>query len=350
MADTGFLPKEKIKTLLEALSSKYHVFVPTQQGGVVLFRPYAADATICFDRPANLPPKSVIFPQSETLFTFSYRKDTENSGKASVELMENLEVPATLIFGCRPCDAEGFAILDRVYVDTDIPDPYYRNRREKTTIVSLACEAPSPGCFCTAVGRGPAAKEASDLLMTEIQNGFFFEAVTEKGKAVLQSELFEDGSDYQEQAKQAQEKAAEGMRKPFSSTEDIPQKVLARFEDDAFWGSEAEKCISCGACTYLCPTCYCFNITDEQVGANGERIRSWDSCMFYHFTLEASGHNPRSSKHQRLKNRVGHKFSYYPSKYNGVIACCGCGRCIRYCPASVDISEIVSHCQEHTNG
>lgn len=350
MADTGFLPKDKIKTALEALSKKYQVFVPTQQGEVVLFKPYGPESTLCFDRPANLPPKGIIFPQSETLFTFNYQKDPEDHKKVSVELKENLDFPAALIFGCRPCDAEGFTIYDRVYMEGDTADPYYQGRREKTTMVSLTCNAPSPGCFCTAVGRGPAAKDASDLLMTELENGYFFEAVTEKGRAILQEGSLEDGGKYQEQAKQVQEKATAAVNKPFVSVEGTPEKVLSFFENDAFWEVEAAKCVACGACTYVCPTCYCFNITDEQVGSGGERIRSWDACMFYHFTLEASGHNPRSNKHQRLKNRVGHKFSYYPTKYNGVIACCGCGRCIRYCPVSVDISEIVAHCQECKNG
>jgi Fe-S oxidoreductase len=82
------------------------------------------------------------------------------------------------------------------------------------------------------------------------------------------------------------------------------------------------------------------------VANDGERIRSWDACMFFHFTLEASTHNPRPTRFQRFKNRVGHKFVYYPEKYEGVIACCGCGRCIRYCPVSVDISEIVNNLKD----
>lgn len=182
-------------------------------------------------------------------------------------------------------------------------------------------------------------------MMTELEAGYFFEPLTEKGKTILAGNGFEDGSAYKEQAQKAQKKVAALVKKPFDTLEGTPEKLLALFDNDQFWAEETAKCISCGACTYLCPTCYCFNITDEQVGNTGERIRSWDACMFSHFTLEASSHNPRPNKHQRLKNRVGHKFSYYPKKYQGVTACCGCGRCIRYCPMSVDISEIVAHAQ-----
>lgn len=347
MAETGFLPKEKINTLIEALSKRFQVFVPTLEGEVVLFKLFDPGKTLSFTRPANLPPKAVIFPQSDTLFKFNYKKDPEDPKKASVELKGNLEFPAAIIFGCRPCDAQGFRIYDRVYSETDTADSYYQGRREKTIIVTLACNSPSSGCFCTSVGRGPADKDGSDLIMTEFEKGYFFEPVTEKGKEILKESIFEDGSSYKEQAQKAQEKVSGLVKKAFTTLEGVPEKILALFDNDGFWEAEAAKCISCGACTFLCPTCYCFNITDEQVANEGERIRSWDACMFSHFTLEASGHNPRPVKHQRLKNRVGHKFSYYPSKYGGVIACCGCGRCLRYCPVSVDISEIVAHAQEY---
>ena len=117
-----------------------------------------------------------------------------------------------------------------------------------------------------------------------------------------------------------------------------------------FWRDQSAKCVSCGACTYLCPTCYCFTITDETTGMSGRRMRSWDACMHFQFTLEASGHNPRPTKAHRLKNRVGHKFSYYPTLHDGLIACCGCGRCVKSCPVSVDIREIVQNAVAKAKG
>jgi len=346
MAKPGYLPKEKLNPLIEDLSKKFRVFVPCQDGDAVLFQPFDPKKTLSLERPANTPPKSVIFPQSDTLFKFNYRKDPDDPKKEAIELKENLEFPRTIIFGARPCDAQGFKIYDRVYIETDKPDPYYQGRRKNTVIITLTCALPSPGCFCTSVGRGPADKEGSDIIMTALDTGYFFEPITEKGEEILKENSFEDGSAYQDQAEKAQKAASDLLRKPFTATDDLPKRILSLFDNDKFWKQEAAKCISCGLCTYLCPTCYCFNITDEKAGRTGERIRSWDACMFSHFTLETSGHNPRAMKHQRLKNRVGHKFSYYPQKYDGVIGCCGCGRCIRYCPASVDISEIVAHAQE----
>ncbi len=347
MADTGFIPKEKWGAFIEGLAAKSQVWVPCLEGDIVIFRPYSKDRTLCFERPANNPPKGVIFPQSDKLFSFAFKKDEDNPQKVMVEIEEKLEFPKTTIIGSRPCDAKGFLIYDRPYTETDMPDPYYKGRREQTTIVTMSCQAPSAGCFCTGVGGGPADTEGSDVLVTELEKGYFIEALTEKGNEIFQQSAIEAGNSYEAEARKRQEAVRSMVRDPFGSG-GKPEVSKECFESDEFWQDALAKCVSCGACTYLCPTCYCFNITDEKSFEKGERLRSWDGCMYNHFTLEASGHNPRPTKFQRFKNRVGHKFVFYPEKYNGVIACCGCGRCIRYCPMSVDISEIVSNLQKPT--
>jgi sulfhydrogenase subunit beta (sulfur reductase) len=181
----------------------------------------------------------------------------------------------------------------------------------------------------------------SDVMMTDVEDGHLLEALTPKGEELLESPILEDGAAYEAQAKELQKAVHERMVKEAGATDSTPVDPET-FHSEAFWEKTAERCLSCGACTYLCPTCYCFNITDEQVVDRGERIRSWDACMFHHFTLEASGHNPRASKALRLKNRIGHKFVYYGEKYDGITACSGCGRCIRGCPVSMEISSIVA--------
>ena len=134
--------------------------------------------------------------------------------------------------------------------------------------------------------------------------------------------------------------AAEAL--PADSTLDhVQEKVAARFTDTAFWDKETVKCLSCGCCTYICPTCQCFTITDEGSQLDGRRIRSWDSCMTPLFTMETSGHNPRPTKANRMRNRVSHKFSFYPERYNGYFSCVGCGRCVVSCPVSLDIRHMV---------
>jgi sulfhydrogenase subunit beta (sulfur reductase) len=341
MAETGFLPKEKIEGFLGAISKDALLYTPVLEGDIVIFRPFNTGNALCLDRPANSPPKSVIYPQSDVLFSYEYKKETDDPKKVSVEIETHMDYPKSVIFGCRPCDAIGFTVYDRVFIESNGPDTYYQGRRDKTTIITLSCPAPSAGCFCTALGSGPANKEGSDVLMTILEKGFFLEPVSEKGKAILGMPEIEDGSQFIEEARKKQQQVHDAVKKPFPSISytEISRK---RFDLDEFWQQAVSKCVSCGACTFLCPTCYCFNFTDEQTLEKGERIRSWDACMFYHFTLEASGHNPRATRFLRYRNRVGHKFLFYPEKYNGVIACSGCGRCIRYCPVSVDISEIVS--------
>ena len=345
MREAGYIPKDGWNAFLASLAKRFIVYAPCKDGETITFQPYHAGADVCLDRPANSAPKGVIFPQSETLFSFNLKKNPEDARKVDVELGAQSAAQDAAIVGGRPCDARGFLVLDPVYMDVD---PYYRSRREKTVIITLACPNPYPGCFCTSVESGPADRAGSDVLVTELDNGYFLEAVTEKGKAILDDGALQDGAAYREQATMRQKAAHDRVKKAFSGGKKV--KISEeRFLSDEFWEETTAKCLSCGACTYLCPTCYCFNITDEQAVNKGERIRSWDSCMFPHFTLETSAHNPRSKKAQRFRQRVGHKFVYYPEKY-GDLGCSGCGRCIRFCPISMEISKVVARLAEEGDG
>lgn len=331
-----FLKKERLKRLFDLWKERYILYLPYLKGGVVQFQIYNGIEPF-FERPSNLPPKGILFPQCERLFSFSFKKE---DGKRRIELKEEKDFHDAIIFGLRPCDARGFLTFDAVFLGDEPKDPYYLERRQKTFLFTLSCSNPTPSCFCTAVGSGPDDKEGSDAIMIELEEGYFIETITERIEPLLTLELFEEGSAFEDLARKRLERTKELIRKPFDVSE---IKIDAHlFEDQEFWKREVSKCLSCGVCTYLCPTCYCFNITDEKGFEGGERIRTWDSCMFFHYTLEASGHNPRPTKFDRFKNRVGHKFYYFPERYAGKLSCCGCGRCIRFCPVSVDISEIVA--------
>ncbi len=337
MREAGYLPKEAWKAFVEGLAKRFRLYAPHSEGDTITFQPFDPEKPLCLDRPAAAAPKGVVFPQSETLFAFEFKKESDQPQKTDIELKADLNFPETVILGARPCDARGFTFLDPVYLNTD---PYYRARREKTTIVTVSCNAPFPACFCTSVDGGPDDTTGSDMLVTELEKGYFIEAVTEKGRRLLEGIELQDGTSYREEAERRNADARSRLKKAFSGGKAV-NISKDRFLSDSFWEHVAAKCLSCGACTYICPTCYCFNITDEHAVNQGERIRSWDSCMFPHFTLEASGHNPRAKKSQRLKQRVGHKFVYYPEAY-GNLACSGCGRCIRLCPVSMEISAIVA--------
>lgn len=343
MKSKGFLRKERLEPYISSLSEKGEVYVPMEDEKTVRFKKYSKGTQISLRKPATTPVKSVIYPQSETMFRFTFMKDESDIEKWNVKIDEAYDSGSRIIFGARPCDAKGFSIIDKVFVDTDTPDVYYKSRREKAYIATKTCDSPTAGCFCIAVGGGPFDAEGSDALITELEDGYIIEAVTEKGHIFLDEDFMEEADSYLEQERKKKEEA-ERLIQDYSKSVGIIKPIDPKnrlFDNEEFWKKFISKCLSCGVCTYLCPTCYCFNITDEKTLYDGERIRSWDSCMFFHFTLEASGHNPRPDKFKRFRNRVGHKFMFYPERYSGEIACCGCGRCVRFCPVSVDIREIV---------
>jgi ferredoxin len=189
------------------------------------------------------------------------------------------------------------------------------------------------------VGGSPFSTEAVDVLLTDLGDTYLAEFLTDKGRNLLT--YFGDTKADEAAAKQKETIAAQAASAIKSQ---IPAKEIkpwldANFEHP-FWNTIHQKCLACGTCTYLCPTCHCFDITDEVKGADGKRIRNWDSCMYWLFTKETSGHNPRSSQKERWRQRLMHKFRYYVDNF-GAISCVGCGRCVLYCPVNIDIRKIV---------
>jgi len=340
MSAAAYLPAPKLGEWLKELSVRHLVLAPQARGDAVVFAPYAEGGEIVLDRDATMPPKQAVFPATEELLRFRRVKDPEDPGRVDVELSASQPAPKTVVFGARPCGTRGFLAYDRVYRSPKTTDPYYAARRDATLFVTVACTAPGNSCFCHWVGSGPDDASGSDLLLTPVTGGFVVLAVSGRGDELLGSPLLEPAGDRTAEA----EKVLAAVRAALPPAPDISgarDGLTAVFDDMGFWDEVSAKCVSCGACTYLCPTCYCFNITDEGDGLAGRRLRTWDNCMSFQFTLEASGHNPRPTKAHRLRNRVGHKFSYYPALHEGAVACCGCGRCVRGCPVSVDIREIV---------
>ncbi|OGP54202.1 MAG: hypothetical protein A2Y65_08470 [Deltaproteobacteria bacterium RBG_13_52_11] len=340
-----FLAEEKIPVLLKRLSKTSQVFAPVQVSDtVVVFQEFSNGAQVVFDKQASMPPKGVIFPQTEQFLSYTYAKDPENLTRSTVQLDHQVEAKPTLLFGARPCDVQGLAVFDAVFTQGQWQDPSVKARTDATTIVTLLCVKPEGTCFCTSVGGSPTATEGADLALTPVSGGYVAEAITEKGKTMLQDEAFTPAKD--KQVKEAERVRAAVKKQDTLPLKQIEQKLIKLFSTE-FWEQMSAPCISCGACTYVCPACYCFNITDEPAGMGGERIRTWDSCMFYQYTLEASGHNPRPTKAERYRNRIGHKFSYHPTNYKGQFGCSGCGRCIKACPVSLDIRQVLREATTH---
>lgn len=352
--ESKFISSAKLSDWLSELASRFKVWAPRYEGlgktGAVVYRPFDPAQPVELTRKPTESAKQVIFPRSEALIHYKRNQDPENPGKValSLEVPEGIAkgAPATLIFGCLPCDARGFLTFDPVYngsgTNGSKKDVYYLRRRAATVIIAKACSRVFKTCFCNWVGGSPASTEGADVLATEVDGGFLLLPITPDGEAALDSSLLEKADDAKINLAEESHKQAEAKLGKAEDVSSAPEALWKHFEDKNFWLAESALCISCGACTYLCPTCYCFNMTDEYAGLNGTRLRSWDACMTPLFTLEASGHNPRTGKAERLKNRVGHKFSYYPKLHEGHIACVGCGRCIKSCPSGVDIRRIVT--------
>ena len=348
-----FLASDSLPALLAELAVSAAVWVPTRlETGVVQFTRWAPGTVVELDALlARQSPKDIVFPQTEVYLKFQYLtggKDVrvEDVGGAACQepapgsAAEACGSPQVIV-GLRPCDARGFAQMDRVFGGYGgfYFDPYYNARRENTTLVAFTCTSPRSTCFCRAVGGSPSGTDGVDVLLTAVQGGYAAEAFTPRGEDMLERAFFVDASaDVAEAAVRVKEAAESQVEKPFQ-LEGLREALRGGFESP-LWQELSMRCISCGTCTYVCPSCYCFDINDEIVEAAGERFRCWDNCFNPMYTLETSGHNPREAKHARFRNRFSHKFWYYPDRYDSLL-CTGCGRCIMCCPTRIDIREVL---------
>lgn len=342
MKHTSFIAHADLAGLLLRLAEQAELWVPASQATVPhrpMFKRFQAGMDLDLQHLPVTSAKGVLFPQGDELLKFRRNTSSSEAAVEAVELEEPYVVRPTIVFACRPCDARGFLVFDRAFLQGPFVDPFYKARRNKNIVVSMVCSGPDAACFCGAVGSHPADTQGSDVQMIPIGEGYVLDALTDKGQEFLHGFDKTPSQAQKEEARQVRA-SARSLVEPAVSIKDSAQHFLQRFADAAFWRFHTERCLSCGVCTFLCPTCYCFTITDETNGAQGQRLRSWDACMFHHFTQEASGHNPRPTKAERFRNRVGHKFSYFPEKH-GQFACCGCGRCLRHCPVGMDIRAIV---------
>lgn len=333
------LSKEKVGEVLQELS-KFRLITPTKSDDVVIFREIADPQEAFLDYGnSTVPPKKVVFPQTETLFRFTL-------GNPELREKNVEEEGTTVIFGLRPCDARAMSIVDKLF-SWDFEDPYYLKRRELTTLVGMACvQPPSINCFCTSLGGSPFGKEGLDVLLVDMGDHYLFQSLTEKGgrlEEVLSSYLEEAPAGEEEKASSMEEEAKAKIVRSIDP-QGIPEKLPSLWEHP-LWKRVSDACLGCGICTFLCPTCHCFDVQDEVERGEGRRARMWDSCMFCEYTLHASGHNPRPTRKERTRNRISHKYSYYPKRFD-VIACVGCGRCINLCPVNIDILEILEQVVE----
>ncbi|MBK1730695.1 4Fe-4S dicluster domain-containing protein [Thiococcus pfennigii] len=333
------LSKDRLREWVDALDD-CEVLAPAFADSVWNYARVEAETVIDLSHTNTInPPKQFAFPQREVFFRFE-RAD------GVPRLTPTLPDPRpTVVIGVRPCDGRGMPRNDTVF-SKEFKDPYYWARRERLVLVGLACNQPhSPNCVCQSVGGAPHAEEGLDVLMTDLGDRFHVKGITAKG-----GELIARGGDAfaslqaGDPAEVARVHAAASShpQRPVAELGTVAEAIRARF-DSPLWEEMARHCIGCGICTYLCPTCHCFDINDEVTNPNhgtGERVRTWDNCQFPDFTMHTSGHNPRGDLGSRLRQRVAHKFLYFVENH-GTQQCTGCGRCISECPVGIDIVAVV---------
>ncbi|MFA4915410.1 MAG: 4Fe-4S dicluster domain-containing protein [Syntrophales bacterium] len=330
------LKKDRLADIIKDISRNVQVYAPVKEDDNVLFTALkeGMEPLIGFSNSRNAP-KSLFFPRTETMMKYA------RTARGIEFSMGGGEAEEAVIFGVRPCDARSFVLLDMLFDQEKYKDPYYISKREKTTVISMSCvHPPYTTCFCTSVNGSPTSSEGADVLITDIKDNYLIEIITPKGEKLLKSfgELPEAGPDDEAIKEEIAQKAEKEIGSHIPAKEIKP--ILDSNFEHSFWETIHQRCLACGTCTYLCPTCHCFDINDETKGNDGIRIRNWDSCMYPLFTLETSGHNPRPTQKERWRQRVMHKFKYYVDNF-GEIACVGCGRCVMYCPVNIDIRKIV---------
>jgi ferredoxin len=337
--DKRLVRKDSLEKLFYILKQNSKtIYAPATKNGKVTFRETASFKEIAIDYIQTIQSsKDIAFPRTEKLFEYS-----KGSEGISVKGIEINGFPEIILWGVRPCDAMGIGQLSAIF-NWDYKDEIYNNRLSRVTVFGFSCSNADEYCFCTSVGGNPGKTEGSDILLTRLgeDGDYLAEILTEKGSAVVSmaSDLFE--------------KAGEIKKDQFLA--DVPVRFdreeirgrLDKFFENGQWIEQSLKCLGCGACAYVCPTCACFDIQDEAHGKSGSRVRCWDSCGFSHFTIHTSGHNPRDVQSQRWRQRIMHKFSYMPERLS-VYGCTGCGRCSRACPVDMNILEHLISIQEAT--
>lgn len=326
--------KKSFPTLLEALAAKQTLYLPQDDGtGHARYAPWRPDCVLSPALNTRRSAKDLFFPQIEDLVKF------KTQGK-QIQIEDNrTSVGDFVLFGVRACDCRSFDILDRVFL-SEPADSRYADRRSHATVVTLACGAPEETCFCQSFGIDP-AEPGGDVTCWQAGEDLFFQANTDKGRALLEGLPLEEG----DEEPVAQERARirtllERLPLRALSTDGFgADRMLELFHHPA-WETLSQSCLGCGTCTFVCPTCQCYDIREFDTGREIQRFRCWDSCMYSDFTQMSAG-QPRPTQLERFRQRFLHKLVYFPANNQGIFGCVGCGRCLRQCPIHMNIVKVM---------
>lgn len=338
------LSLSKLDLFFEEIAKTTPLFIPTDKNGGAAFTKWQKGAKLSNALNTVKSPKDFFFPQLENLMEF--KVDGKN-----IEVIDTRnENSDFVIFGVRACDVKSFEVLDRVFL-AEPKDSYYANKREHGIIISLCCNKPAETCFCKTFGIDP-TNPKGDISAYKTDENIYFKAETEKGENLLKGldNLFEEIDE--SEILPLKEKVNKIMDKlPLKNlkTDAFGGGKTNTFFNSEKWDELSSSCLGCGTCTYVCPTCQCYDIKDYSTGHGVIRYRCWDSCMYSEFTKMAHGNN-RLTQKERFRQRFMHKLVYYPENNNGLFSCVGCGRCLNKCPISMNIVKVMKELGEEANG
>ena len=327
---------DRLNELFDDVSARQELYIPADRAdGEAEYKRYESGMKLSSRLNTLRSAKDFFFPQTENLVDFKME------GK-KIEITDvRKEREDFVVFGVRACDARSFTILDKVFLAEPV-DSYYKNRRDHGTIVTLACSRPAETCFCQTFGIDPAEPEGDCSCWCD-GSFYYFRANNDKGQAFVDSvsSLLEDG-DTAELDRTIEKTRSVMGRLPLAdlSTENFGGDKLNEYFNSDKWGELSESCLGCGTCTFVCPTCQCYDIRDFKTADGIRRFRCWDSCMYSDFTKMAHG-NPRLTQLERFRQRFMHKLVYFPANNDGEFGCVGCGRCLSKCPISMNIVKVM---------
>lgn len=330
MINLRVMPKGALSRWVEhLLAHQFKVVGPVEKHGKYVFDTLRSAEDLVIDYNTTvLPPKKHLLPQREELFAFNTR---------TMEMKTTLDVEQTVLLGVHTCDMHAIELLDKVHA-TGYADQHYQARRAATYLVSFECLSPcSEHSFCKSTGT-LSATENFDLHFTDMGEQYAIQVGTEKGESLLDGFVNVWNASQEDfdrlNAVMAEKWPRFDYRLNFDITE-LPT-ILARSQNSPLWDELGERCLACGMCTKVCPTCYCFDVTDEVdlTLENGKRIRTWDSCQIEKFAVVAGGHNFRTKRALRQRHRFMRKGKYQLEAY-GMMGCVGCGRCALECLVNI---------------
>ncbi len=326
---------DNLNAVFAKIAENSLLYIPTDTKEGAEYKKWTDGITMSDKLNTVKSPKDFFFPQSEDLMEFKME------GKEIEVIDTRCDNEDFVVFGVRACDVKSFEVLDRVFLVEPF-DSYYANRREHSTIVSMACTRPTETCFCKTFDID-ATNPEGDVSCYKTDKDVFFKANTPKGERLLDSlnGLLTDSDDSEVEAQK--EKTKEILNKlPLAglSKDKFGAGKTSEFFDAPEWDELSESCLGCGTCTFVCPTCQCYDIKDFNTGHGVIRYRCWDSCMYSEFTKMAHG-NSRNTQKERFRQRFMHKLVYYPSNNDGLFSCVGCGRCLSKCPISMNIVKVM---------